>query len=308
MPDDASPAGATGITPGLMALYRELGDLKRIRSADAPGSIAERLFHRAWAALVAGEAVDAVMVRTSAAALAAARLGDLDAAKLQALGLDRTDVVVALERAFDAVATPVAPALAERLRAALDASTPAATEPPAFALALARQPRAGVTCPGKPRILLQPTESHAEHCLMVAVYGVIACGRLGGDPAQAFLSGLAHHFHNVSMPDSGFTGEMLLGEALDTVVAQAREAVMVSLAPALQAPIRAALASIGGDATPEAQAFHVADVLDRVLEIEQHLRAARLILDEVLGPYALVHDGPVRDFHSLILREAGLHA
>ena len=67
------------------------------------------------------------------------------------------------------------------------------------------------------------------------------------------------------------------------------------------------LAVIGGDATPEARAFHVADVLDRVLEIDQHLRATRLSLNEVLGPYALVHDGPVRDFHALILDEAGLH-
>ncbi|WP_174300783.1 hypothetical protein [Caulobacter sp. S45] len=45
------PVGATGITPAVLALFRELGDLKRIRSADAPSSIAERLFARAWAAL-----------------------------------------------------------------------------------------------------------------------------------------------------------------------------------------------------------------------------------------------------------------
>ena len=297
---------ATGLTPPVLALYRELGDLKRIRSAGAPGSIAERLFTRAWAALLQGEAADRVMARTTSAALAAARLGDLDLHTLQALGLQRVDAVAVLQRAFDEVANPLPPGLVERLRPALAEVAPEEGDAPDFALRLARQPRAGVTCPGKPRILLQPPENHAEHCLMVAVYGVVACGAGGGDPAAVFLSGLAHHFHNVAMPDSGFTGEVLLGPALDGVIARAREAVLVTLPSALQGETRKALAPIGGDATAEARAFHVADVLDRVLEIDQHLRAARLTLDEVLGPYALVHDGPVRDFHAAILQEAGL--
>ena len=141
---------------------------------------------------------------------------------------------------------------------------------------------------------------------MVAVYGVIACGHEGADPGEVFLAGMAHHFHNVAMPDSGFTGEILMGPALDGVIARAREAVLVTLPEPLQAKTRAALAPIGGDATAEARAFHVADVLDRVLEIEQHLRPARLTMAEVLGPYALVHDGPVSAFHACILREAGL--
>jgi 5'-deoxynucleotidase YfbR-like HD superfamily hydrolase len=298
---------STGLTPPVLALFRELGDLKRIRSAEAPGSVAERLFARAWAALFRGEAVDAVMARTTAAALAAARLGDLDLATLQALGLSLDEAAAVLERAFDEVAGPLAPALVERLRPALAEGAPAAGDTPDFALRLARQPRAGVTCPGKPRILLQPAETHAEHCLMVAVYGVIACGPEGADPAAVFLSGLAHHFHNVAMPDSGFTGEILLGAALDGVIARAREAVLASLPPALQAETRAALAPIGGDATAEARAFHVADVLDRVLEIEQHLRASEVTMAQVLGPYALVHDGPVAAFHAAILNDAGLH-
>ncbi len=301
------PGGATGITSARLALYRELGDLKRIRSADAPGSIAERLFARAWAALHRGEALQAVMARTAGAALAAARLGDLDLAKLQALGLAQADAVAVLERAFDEVAAPLDPALAGGLREALAAGAPPLGDVPPFVERLARQPRAGVTCPGKPRILLQPSETHAEHCLMVAVCGVIACSHEGAAAAEVFAIGLAHHLHNALLPDSGFTGEMLLGAALDGVIARAREAALAELDPALASRLRAVLSGIGGDATPEARAFHVADVVDRVLEIDQHLRAARLTLDEVLGPYALVHDGPVRDFHALILREAGLH-
>ena len=300
------PGGATGITSALLALFRELGDLKRIRSADAEGSIAGRLFARAWAALHRGEDVAAVMSRTVAAALAAARLGDLDLAKLQALGLDRRDATGVLERAFDEVAAPLAVSLARRLRPALAAGAPEVGGTPAFVGRLARQPRAGVTCPGRPRIVLQPFESHAEHCLVVAVCGVLACGHEGADPAEVFAIGLAHHLHNAAMPDSGFTGEMLLGPALDGVIARARESALAELDPALADRLRTAMEPIGGDATPESRAFHVADVLDRVLEIDQHLRAARLTLDEVLGPYALVHDGPARDFHALILHEAGL--
>ncbi len=308
MADGASPPrAATGITPAVLALFRELGDLKRVRSADAPGSIAERLFARAWAALCRGEAVAAVMARTTAAALAAARLGDLDLAKLQALGLEHAEAVAVLERAFDEQADGLDATLARQLRAALPAGAPEIGDVPPFVGRLARQPRAGVTCPGKPRILLQPPENHAEHCLMVAICGVLACGHEGADTAEVFAIGLAHHLHNAAMPDSGFTGEMLLGDALDGVIARAREAALAELDPPLASRLRKMLASIGGDATAEARAFHVADVLDRVLEIDQHLRAARLTLDEVLGPYALVHDGPVRDFHALILDEAGLH-
>ncbi len=301
------PGAGAGITLASLALFREVGDLKRIRSAQTAGSIAERLFARAWAALHRGEALPTVMARTTAAALAAARLGDLDLSTLQALGLDHGQAVAVLERAFDEVAAPLAAALALELRDTLSAGAPELGDTPPFVQRLARQPRAGVTCPGKPRILLQPPENHAEHCLMVAVCGVIACGHEGADAAEVFAIGLAHHLHNALLPDSGFTGEMLLGDALDGVIARAREAALAELDPALASRLRTLLAVIGGDATPEARAFHVADVLDRVLEIDQHLRAARLTLDEVLGPYALVHDGPVRDFHALILREAGLH-
>ena len=102
---------------------------------------------------------------------------------------------------------------------------------------------------------------------------------------------------------------MLLVDALDTAIAHARAASMAELeqvAPALARTVADALAPIGGDETPEARAFHVADVLDRVLEIEQHTRAAKLTMQVVLGDYGLVHDGPVKAFHDRILLDAGL--
>lgn len=297
--------GVGGLTPAALPLFRELGDLKRIRSAQAPGSIAERLFVAAWAALVRGEAADAVMARTVAAALVSARLGDIDAAAMATLGIGN-DAPAILERAFDEIVPTLPADLYARLRGALVVGRPAPGSVPPFVSKLARQPRAGVTCPGRPRILLQPPENHAEHCLMVAVYGVLASGWHGADPAAVFVAGLAHHLHNADMPDSGYSGEMLLGGALDAAIANARAAALAELEDRLRATVEAAIAPIGGDAAPEARAFHVADVLDRVLEIEQFTRAARLTMDVVLGDYGLVHDGPVKAFHDRILADAGL--
>ena len=154
-----------------LPLLRELGDLKRIRSAERDGSIAERLFARGWAALAAGDAPATVMRRTAAAALAAARLGDLDRTTLAELGLSDADACAVLERGFDEVAVLLDPALAADLRNALPEGAPAAGPVPRFVTQLATQPRAGVTCPGRPRLLLQPPENHAEHCLIVAEIG-----------------------------------------------------------------------------------------------------------------------------------------
>ncbi|WP_242152349.1 hypothetical protein [Sphingomonas sp. BAUL-RG-20F-R05-02] len=296
------------LTPAALPFLRELGDLKRVFSAQAPGSIAERLFALGWAALVRGDAPAEVMEQVTGAALVSARLGDLDLATLNRLGLG-DDAVTVLERAFDEVTHDLNPALAQRLRAALARGRPVPGPVPSFVGKLAHQPRAGVTCPGHPRILLQPAENHAEHCLMVAVYGVLASPWHGADPVSVFLAGMAHHFHNADMPDSGYSGEILLGDRLDTAIATARQACLDELAataPDLALVITAALAPIGGDVTPEARAFHVADVLDRVLEIEQHLRAAGLTMQVVLHDYGLVHDGPAKTFHDRILADAGL--
>lgn len=288
-----------------LPLLRELGDLKRITSAGRTGSIAERLFRRGWAALAAGDDADEVMRRTVAAALAAARLGDLDRATLGDLGLGSAETLAVLERGFDEVVASIDAAPIAELRPALAAGAPDAGPVPGFVELLAAQPRAGVTCPGKPRLLLQPAENHAEHCLMVAVYGVLAAPGYGADPVPVFVASMAHHLHNAAMPDAGFTGEVLLGDLLDRVIADARERALAALTPAVARVVRGALAPIGGEETGEARAFHAADVIDRVLEIEQHARAA-VDMDVVLGAYELVHAGPVKAFHDRVLGEVGL--
>ncbi|MBY0297239.1 MAG: HD domain-containing protein [Methylobacterium sp.] len=306
-PDSGGARGDAAAPVRLRALLVELNDLKRIRSAGRRGSIAERLFAQGWSALAAGGEAAVVAERVTATALAAARLGDLDAAFLAVAGLSEAEAGTVLERGFDEVTHAVDPALRARLRAALTAPDPLpAGALPGFVGLLAAQPRAGVTCPGRPRILLEPPENHAEHCLMVAVYGVVLSPFYGADPATVFVAALAHHLHNVLMPDAGFTGEVLLGAHLDPVIARMTARALDDLDPGLRRRVESARRILPDDGTAEGRAFHAADVIDRVLQIAQHLRAASLTMDTVLGEMALVHDGPVKGFHDRVLADMRL--
>ena len=288
----------------LRELLVELGDLKRVRSAGRTGSIAERLFAQGWSALTGGTAPETVALDITAKALAAARLCDLDAAFLEAVGLDETQAASILVAGLDAVAEAVDPALRARLRdGLLHAPELQAGPVPGFVGALAQQPRAGVTCPGKPRILLEPPENHAEHCLVVAVYGVLLSPFYRADPTTVFLAAMAHHFHNAAMPDAGFTGEMLLGDHLWPIVGRCSEWALDELDEPLRETVRSARAVLPDDATAEGRAFHAADSIDRVLQIAQHLRAASLTMDTVLGEMELVHAGPVKAFQDRVLTD-----
>ncbi len=205
---------------GLMTVLVELNDLKRVGSAGRQGSIASRLFRRSWCELANGGRTSDVAWRATAQALAAARLGDIDATVLLPAGLAPAEITAILKAGIEAVG--LALPLAVR-KAACNAITEPWRESipvpaPDFVSALERQPRAGITSPGKPRILLEPAESHAEHCLIVAVYGVMLASFYDADPARIFLAALSHHFHNAGLPDSGFSGEMLLGPHLATVM------------------------------------------------------------------------------------------
>jgi hypothetical protein len=298
-------SAAVAQAAALMPLLRELGHLKRITSAGRSGSIATRLFKQAWGALVAGAEPSDVMRATVAAALAAARLGDLDAAKLRELGLTEIQTVEVLGRGFDAVTDAVDLRLVDDLREALGADPPDGALP-GFVQLLADQPRAGVTCPGKPRLMLQPAENHAEHSITVALYGVLLSPLYGADPTKAFLAGLGHHFHNAAMPDSGFTGEVMLGDLLNGVIERARSTAMEELALPLRAMFAEALAPIGSADSAEGRCFNAADVIDRVLEIEQHLVTREASMQNVLHDYHLVHAGPVKEFHDRTLADVGL--
>ena len=285
-------------------LLVEIGDAKRVRVASAPGSLAEQAFARAWARLLDGEDPADVALSETAAAVVRARLAGIDAAVLTASGLSDHDALDVLRRAFDEV-TAVLPG-ADRLRQHVRLLGPAAAAPPAFAAVLSRQPRAGATCPGKPRLLVEPPESHGDHCLTTAVYGALLAPVFGADPVAPFLVGVAHHLHNVCLPDAGFAGEVLLGDHLEQVVSTLEERELAALPGPLADRLRGVLRLRADASTPEAQAFHAADVLDRVLQVHHHARAAAFTASQALDDLELVHEGPVQSFHDEVLAASGL--
>jgi 5'-deoxynucleotidase YfbR-like HD superfamily hydrolase len=224
---------------------------------------------------------------------------------LRAAGLTDDDARDVLRRGFDDVAGPLDADLRARLRAALPLAVPT-PQPPPLAERLNRQPRAGATAPGKPRVIVEPPESHGDHCLTVAVYGVLVAPVFGADPVAPFLVGLAHHLHNVVLPDAGFAGEVLLGSALGQVVTTLEERELAALPGPLAERLRTVLRLRADAGAPESQAFHAADVLDRVLQVHHHARAAAFTASQALDDLELVHAGPVQAFHLDVLAAAGL--
>ncbi|PVZ09939.1 HD domain-containing protein [Actinomycetospora cinnamomea] len=303
LPAPSGPSGRYAAVPGLL---REVGDLKRVRTADAEDSMAARAFVRAWAALVEGADPVSVADAETAAAVAGARLAGIDAGVLALAGLTADEARAVRDRAIDEVAAGVLhPTTLERLHAAPDPGT-TATVPPAFVGALCRQPRAGATAPGRPRLIIEPPEDHGEHCWAVAVYGALLAEDHGADRGEAFLLGLAHHLHNAAMPDAGFAGEMLLGEHLEAVVDRLAERELATLPGPLADRVRGLLAARADAHTPLGATFHAADVLDRVLQVHHHARAAAFTAREALVDLELVHASPVQAHQNAVLDAAGL--
>ena len=298
-------SGQVNSLAGMVPLATELGDLKRVRDASGADSVASRLFRRAWGAMAAGQDISEVTFFTTACAMAAARLGGIDRSVLLVAGLTNAEATAVLARSFDEVAGPVDPALAGELRGHLNrAFRPGPA--PEFAEALIRQPRAGATCPGKPRIILEPPEGHGDHCLVVAVLAAVLAPRYGADPATAFLAGMAHHLHNAHLPDSGFAGEMLLGSHLGPIMQTLFARELATLPLPLSAAATAALATIKDAETSVGQAFHAADVIDRVLQMRHYDQVARFTIDQALDDMDLVHAGPTQSFHRAVLQDANL--
>ena len=287
-------------------LTAEIGELKRVRRAGRDGSVTEALFRTAWAMLCAGQPARSVADHTTAAALVACQLGAIDDAILEDVGLLADERLAVLLNAFDLAAAGLPGSLAARLRGAVGQAAAPTTIVPGFVDALARQPRAGATAPGHPRLVLEPSESHADHCLAVAVAGVLLAEREGADPARVFVAGLAHHLHNARLPDSGFAGEMLLGDRLEPVMRRLFDREIATLPEALAPIVRDALTTIVDAGTPEGRSFHIADVFDRVLQVRYHDRVASFRAEQALHDMDLVHAGPLQAFHKTVLRQVGL--
>lgn len=290
-------------------LFDDIGALKRTRRAGATHSVATGLFARAWRRAIAGDSMRDVAYEMTALAIAASRLGAIDGAILARGGLDAPARLRIVRAAFDRAAAPLPSERRDAFRATLTADVDLGdlTQTPTFVRALAEQPRAGATAPEAPRLVLEPPESHAEHCSVVCVYAVIAASRYETSGEDAFLLGLVHHLHNAKLPDSGFAGELLLGEDLATIVERFTNEALgdVPTALALRArDVRGRL--LGSTDEPEARAFHAGDVIDRVLQVRQYARVAAFQMSHALDDLELVHAGPIQRFHFGVLAEAGL--
>lgn len=297
--------GQASSLASLVPLAVELGDLKRLRDASSPDSLASRLFRSAWGALLAGQAPLDVALLATADAVAAARLGGIDRAVLLGAGLTGAEAADVLARSFDEVSKPIDAGLAARLRSQLG-QTLRPGRAPEFVEALIRQPRAGATCPGKPRIVLEPPEGHGDHCMVVAALAALLSPRFGADPAVAFLAGMAHHLHNARLPDSGFAGEMMLGDHLGPIMQRLFARELETLPAPLSEATAAALAAIPDASTAVGRAFHAADVIDRVLQMRHYDQVARFTVDQALDEMDLVHAGPTQGFHQAVLQDAKL--
>ena len=278
----------------------ELSELKRQFCHEDELSVAGDLFRTSWAMLSSGAGTEHVCHHVTASAVAGAGLGSLRLATLASLLPDDWRGIAT--RALDANC----PVPADAFRGALGRAAPSSATAPPFVASLLRQPRAGATAPGKPRLTLLPQENHGEHCLAVAVLGALLAVQSGADPGRVFLAGLAHHLHNARLPDAGFAGEVSLGASLDPLIRHLTEAELASLSPSLRARVADALTLIGDAGSADGRAFNAADVIDRVVQQHCHERACHFSARHALEDLEIVHEGPLQQFGQAVLREHDL--
>ena len=292
----------------LRPLLGRLSDLKRVRVGSA--SVATTAFGRAWVALAGGAAPAVVARREAAAALAAVELSAITPGVLRLGGVSAERVGEVFAGAVRRAGAALPAELREALAAcALEAHTPpdGPTAAIPFLAGLANQPRAGATHPTRQRLILEPAESHADHCYGVAVLGTLLTSHYGGDPAVPFLAGLAHHLHNAVLPDGGFAAEELLAADYPQIVATLTAAALAELPLSLADQVRAALEQcLPAPDAAEAKCFHAADVIDRVLEAVHADRVAQFRLATAVDELELVHAGPFKAFQLETLHAAGV--
>lgn len=298
---------ATNNLAAFVPLFREINNLKRIRSANIDGSIAYNLFRRSWGAINGGADVREIAVVIAKDAVVGANLGAIDAEVLRAAELTGEQIETILRRAFDAVAAPIEADLHGELREQIRAkSVSYENKIPLFVELLARQPRSGATKVGAPKLVFDQPENHAEHSIIVGVYAILLAPVFAADLETVFLAALAHHFHNAYLPDSGFAGEESLGEFLPAIFESFRRRCLAEVPENRREKIRRALEIVETADAPEAHAFHAADVIDRVLQMRHHAEANEFTLRYALEEAELVHAGAIQDFHYEVLRAARL--
>lgn len=308
-PDSRRASSSAGDLAAFVPLFREIGNLKRLRAAGSDRSFAAELFRRAWSQIA--DVVDAdartIAVKITAEAIVGANLGAITVKVLREAELAETEIELILRRAFDAAAIAVPENLRAELReqitAKIDRSENKIID---FVDRLIAQPRSGATKVGAPKLVFDAPENHAEHSIVVGIYAVLLAPVYAADVETVFYAALAHHFHNAFLPDSGFAGEEHLGEFLPQIFEAFRRRCLAEIPENLHDKIRQALKTIETADAPEAKAFHAADVIDRVLQMRHHAEANEFTLQYALETAELVHAGAVQTFHYDVLRAAQL--
>lgn len=299
----------------LSSLLVELEDLKRQQPAHYDRSIASALFVEGWRRWLAGEDAKTVALRITTKALVAILLPGCEARFFREANLDEAAAEAVYRKSLRASARGrVSDGLYEQLEAIVPTVVSeyfAASngKPPAtawFVDVLCRQPRAGATKPGKPRLLLVPPEMHSDHCLTTAVFAVLLAPHYGASFGQPFLTGLAHHLHNAVLPDCGFGGEVLLDPWLASVIRNARDQALADVNDAIAQDIRNSITMHENLDLAEGRAASAADVLDRVLDVQWRTRVAHVQNEDILSELDLVHEGPIKEFQTALLNEAGV--
>jgi 5'-deoxynucleotidase YfbR-like HD superfamily hydrolase len=294
-----------------ISLFREIGNIKRIRAAGSGDSIAARIFERAWGRINGGEALRSVAVTTVAEAVIAANLGAIDTPVLRSAELSNEEIEVILTRAFDNAASGIDEKFLNELRGevkqiACIRQAENSYQTAQFVENLKNQPRSGATKVGAPKRIFDQPENHAEHCLAVAVIGALLADHFKADFETVFLIGLIHHFHNAYLPDSGFAGEEALGEFLPRIFDSFRRKCLREVPENLHEKIWKLFETIETADAPESKVFHAADVFDRVLQMKHHAETNEFTLKYAMEEAELVHAGAVQEFHYDVLRQAQL--
>ncbi len=292
----------------LVPLFREIGNLKRIHAANLDNeSFAARLFRQAWSAIVGGAEAREVAVEITKDAVVGANLGAIDGEILRLAGLNGTEIETILRRAFDAVAAPIEKDLRSEMYDKITVQNEfSENKTPHFVGLLTAQPRSGATKSGAPKLIFDAPENHAEHSIIVGVYAVLLAPLYAADLETVFFAALTHHFHNAYLPDSGFAGEENLGEFLPAIFDAFRRKCLAEVPEHLHEKITHSLKIIETADTPEAKAFHAADVVDRVLQMRHHAETNEFTLRYALEEAELVHAGAIQDFHYEVLRASKL--
>lgn len=291
-----------------LPLLRELNDIKRLYARNLGArSFATRVFFGATKPLHLGDPLNADV--WCAAIVCAARLGAITPHILNDIGVTPKERLAVYQNSIQthsSLPQNIKSALLDAAKNLDGVSVEKAEGHCEWVEYLATSPRAGATCPGKPRIALEPAEMHSDHCILVATNAYILAGIFGANKEDAWLISLCHHLHNAYLPDAGFTGEVLLGSHLQSIIDSQRNRTLKNVSKNYQERITSLFKEIDDLESPLAQTFHAADTIDRVIQMEHYERAANFKVISALEDFNIVHEGSAQQFQFELLNSIGI--